>query len=209
MLVRLGNLALAGALIAPAIELYSWHSFDTPALVTKRFELVTHSRLRSRHELQYLDQVRGGAVFRWNASRRLIPYVGSYFQPQQVRTHEWTEGRRVFAGLEAPFRLGPHFALTTRLAAERFMGTGRPDYNRYRSYERLVIGHGRVAPYLQNEWLGVRQGFHSVRNSGGLRVRVTQELTVEGGYLYDIRRTVWGGDRQAIVTAVRWTPKVR
>ena len=46
-----------------------------------------------------------------------------------------------------------------------------------------------------------------MRNSGGLGVRVTPELTVEGGFLYNIRRTFWGGDRQAIVTGLRWQPK--
>ena len=89
------------------------------------------------------------------------------------------------------------------------MATGRPDHNRYRSYERLVIGRGRFSPYLQNEWLAVRQGFHSVRNSGGLRMRVTGQLTVEAGYLFDFRRAAWGDNRQAIVTAVKWQRRER
>lgn len=190
-------------------EVYSWHNFDTPVITNSRFELAVHQRVRSRHELHYLDQVRGGAILRWNAAERFTPFVGAYLQPQQIRPGDWTEGRRVFGGVEVPFRFRGSLALTTRVAAERHIATGRPDHNRYRSYERLVIGRGRFSPYLQNEWLAVRQGFHSVRNSGGLRMRVTGQLTVEAGYLFDFRRAAWGGNRQAIVTAVKWQRRER
>lgn len=209
MLLRFVAVVSAFVGVARAAEFYSWHAFDTPVISSKQYELVLHHRTRSRHEFHYLDQVRGGAIFRWNATPRLIPYVGGYFQPQQFRVHEWVEGRRVFFGVESPFRLGRMLALTARIAAERHIGTGRPDYNRYRTYERLVIGRARLAPFVQNEWLAVRQGLHSVRNSGGLRCRVTPHWTVEGGYLYDIRRTAWGGHRQALVTAIRWQPNTR
>ena len=193
-----------------ASELYSWHTFDTPVLSGKRYELRLHSRVRSRHEGQYLDQVRGGAVLRWDATPRLIPFAGIYFEPQQVRPREWTRARRFTAGLESPFQLrGGALTLTARLLVERLADSGHPDYTRYRSFARLDIGNRRVAPFLLNEWFAVRQGFHSVRNSGGLLFRLTPRLTVEGGYSYDIRRTFWGGDRQAIVTAIRWQPKAR
>ncbi len=209
MLLRSLGLGLAYCGLTAAAELYSWHGFDTPAVVKKPYEVVLHSRLRSRHELHYLDQLRVGGTLRWKPTPRLIPFVGAYYQPQQITAHEWAEGSRYFVGAEAPFRLGASLALTTRLVAERFVNTGRPDYYRYRSSERLVIGRGRIAPYLQNELLAVRRGFHSTRNSGGLRVRVSPQLTVEGGYLFDSRRTFWGGDRQAIVTAIRWQPEAR
>ena len=84
------------------------------------------------------------------------------------------------------------------------MGTGRPDYNRYRSYFRIVIGRDRVTPYLQNELLAVRHGFHSMRNSAGLRFRLASRMTAETGFLYDHRQTEWGGDRAALVTAIRY-----
>ncbi len=196
--------------VAPAAELYSWHAVDSVGLQTKKFEMLIHQRARARHELHYLDQVRAGGILRWKSGfKNLIPYVGAYYQPQQIREDTWSSGRRFFAGLERPFTLHPSVSLTLRVAAERHSNTGRPDYNRYRTFERVVLGRGRVAPFLQNEWLAVRQGFHSVRNSGGLRVKVNGQITLEGGYLYDVRRAFWGGHRQAIVTAVRWTPKVQ
>ena len=197
------NLVLSSGL-ATAAELYSWHGFDTPVVANRRYDVALHARLRSRHELHYLDQLRMGGTIRWRLSARLIPFAGAYYQPQQLRAHQWTEGSRYFGGAEAPFKLTDSLALTARLVAERFVGTGRPDYNRYRSSERLLIGRGRLAPYLQNEWLAVRQGFQATRNSGGLRVRVSPQLSFEGGYLFEIRRTAWGGNRQAIVTAIRW-----
>jgi hypothetical protein len=98
-------------------------------------------------------------------------------------------------------------AVSTRLVAERHIGTGLPDYNRYRSSVRIVVGKSRIAPFFQNEMLAVRQGFPSTRNSGGMRLRINQQLTVEAGYLYDNRRVAWGGNRQALVTTVRWVPK--
>jgi Protein of unknown function (DUF2490) len=189
--------------------LYSWHSFETPVNFSKRWQLVLHHRERTRHEFSYLDQARAGGVLRWSATKHLTPYVGYYFQPQQLRSDEWIQGHRIFAGVEAPFQIGPGARLTTRIAMERFIHTGRPNYSRYRSSARVVFGRRRVAPYLQNEWLAVNQGFHSVRNSGGLRLRVSAAVVVEGGYLYDIRRSLWGGDRQAIVTGVRFEPKAR
>ena len=209
MLFRVLVVVWVAGTLASGAEVYSWHSFETPVIVNSRFELALHQRVRSRHELQFLDQVRGGAILRWNASARFVPFVGAYFQPQQIQANNWTEGRRFFGGVEVPFRFKGGLALTTRVAAERHIGTGRPDYYRYRSYERLVIGNGRFAPFLQNEWLAVGQGFHSVRNSGGLRMRVTARLMVEAGYLFDFRRSAWGGNRQAIVTAVKWQRRER
>lgn len=204
---RVLSLLLAAESLALGTELFTWHSIDTPVLITDRFQLDVHQRLRTRHEAHYLDQVRGGSTFRWRLSPRLTTMYGFYAQPQQIRPGNWVAGRRVFAGVELPGTVRNGVAISTRLVAERHMSTGRPDYGRYRSSVRLVFGKGRVAPYVQNELLAVRNGFHSTRNSGGLRMRITQQLTVEAGYLYDNRRLAWGGNRQAIVTSVRWVPK--
>ena len=138
MLLRSLGFGLALCGLASATELYSWHGFDTPVVMKKRYEVALHSRLRSRHELHYLDQIRVGGTLRWKPTPRLIPFVGAYCQPQQIRAHQWAEGSRYFAGVEAPFRFGASLALTTRLVAERFVGPSQPSYNRYRSSERLV-----------------------------------------------------------------------
>lgn len=195
------------ALVTPdslqATEFYSWHGFEFPLRLAEKVEVVLHHRTRTRHEWSYLDQSRAGAIVRWTAARGIVPYAGYYYQPQQLRADEWVRGQRVFLGAEKPFHLNSTAALTTRLAMERFFGTGRLDYNRYRSYCRLLLGGGRLTPFFQNEMLAVRQGYHSMRNSGGLRIRLSSFVHLEASYLYDVRRTVWGGDRQALVTGIR------
>lgn len=200
----LGLLTFAPMLTA-ATEFYSWHGYDTRLVERGRFELSLHHRLRTRHELQYLDQARFGSVARWN-EKRFALLGGFYLQPQQIHEQDWTPGRRVFGGIEVPFQLGSKLVLSSRLVAERHMSTGRPNYNRFRTSERLVFGTGRVRPFLQNELLAVKQGFHSTRNSGGMSIRINGEFSVEVSYLYDTRRVAWGGDRQAVVTSMRWTP---
>lgn len=197
-------LALGPALTA-ATEFYSWHGYDTRLVERGRLEVSLHHRLRTRHELQYLDQARFGSIARWNEKRFSI-LAGFYLQPQQIHEQDWTPGRRVFGGIEVPVQLGSRIVLSSRLVAERHMSTGRPDYARYRTSERVVFGAGRFRPFIQNELLAVKQGFHSTRNSGGMSLRINDEFSVEVSYLYDIRRTFWGGDRQAVVTSMRWTP---
>ena len=93
--------------------------------------------------------------------------------------------------------------MTWRVAAERHFFSLDRDYNRYRTYTR-VMWRRQVSPFLQNEWLAVNGGFHSVRNSVGLRFPIGSQSKLEIGYLYDYRRQVWGGDRQAIVTSLRF-----
>jgi hypothetical protein len=189
----------------PGTELYSWHGFDLPVPLSSKFELIVHSRLRSRNELNQVQQVRSGGIFRYSAGK-LTPFFGYYFQPAHESHSPWTKGHRFFTGVERALALPGNFSFTARLAAERHISTGLPAYMRYRSYAKLQFPGKRVAPYLQNEMLAVRQGYHSMRNGGGLSFRFNSGIVFEAGYLYDIRRTFWGGDRSAIVTSLKFPP---
>ena len=191
-----------------ATELFSWHAVDTRALSKGRLELNLHHRTRTRHELGYLDQSRVGPVARWTLNPRLTLIGGYYFQPQQIRPKTWSEGQRFFAGVEAPLLNRSGSALSFRGFAERHINTGRPDYNRYRTSVRWTLGKGRFKPFVQNELLAVQQGWHSTRNSGGVSFRLSPVASMDVSYLYDSRRAFWGGDRQSIVTSVRWTPQI-
>jgi len=205
MIDRLTLIVLLSSVLAyPATELFSWHVTDNQVRLNRRFDLVLHSRIRTRQEFQHVQQLRTGSILRMQAGKNLIPYVGYYFQPAHEPNDPWVRGHRVFVGVERPFALPNRMVMTTRLAAERHMNTGRPNYFRFRTYMRLQFPGRKVAPFIQNEWLAVKQGFHSVRNSGGLRMRLSPAVTLEAGYLYDIRRTFWGGDRSAIVTALKF-----
>lgn len=196
--------AALAASTAAAQSTFTWHTFDAPIRLNPKLELVVHERVRTRRGFGTLDQIRGGPILRWRAASKATLLGGYYFQPQHTSDERWVRGHRFFAGVESTRPLGERMQAIGRLTAERFFSTGRPDYNRYRSYLRLLIGKESVRPYLQNEWLAVRQGFHSVRNSGGLRMRLSPHVIVEAGLLYDIRRTFWGGDRFAILTGIRY-----
>lgn len=185
----------------PAADLFSWHSVDQTVLHKGRWELLAHSRLRTFHEFHDLNQFRAGPILRAGLVKRLTGFGGYFWQPVHALDGKWHSGHRVFGGVEWAQPLGQR-SLTNRLIAEHHEGGNFRAYNRYRTWSRLAWS-GRVAPYLQNEWLFVRQGFHSVRNSGGLRLRLNEWVVLEMAYLYDIRRTVWGGDRQAVITGLR------
>lgn len=207
--MRWAVLILSLSLASPAAELFSWHAVDTRVVSQGRFELTLHHRTRTRHEITYLDQSRVGPVARWTVNPRLALLGGYYFQPQQIRPHTWSEGQRVFFGVETPLVNRRGSVLAMRAVAERHMFTGRPAYNRYRTSLRWTMGQARLRPFVQNELLAVWPGFHSTRNSGGLSFRLSPVASLDVSYLYDTRRTFWGGDRQSIVTSIRWTPQFR
>lgn len=208
LLAALG--AASSMLAADGARSFSWHVAEVQfKAFGPRLDFVLHTRTRTSDNFGRLDQLRTGAVVRFNASPSWAVYSGYYFQPQHAADDLWVRGHRVFSGIEnasAPHR---DLRLITRLSLERFLGTGRPDYNRYRSYARLQIGRRQLIPFVQNETIAVKQGFHSTRSGGGVRWRISPEIWVEGGALYDVRRFSWGGDRIAIVTSVKYEPRGR
>ena len=195
---------------AHAQQTFTWHSFEVPFQLTKRFSLILQERIRTREGFGWLDQIRVGAITRWQTpSPKLILAGGYYFQPQHPSEDVWEEGQRVFGGVETSAGLGRRVIWTGRAVAERHINTGRPNYNRYRSYARFMFGTGSVVPWVQNEILAVREGFHSMRNSIGIRTSLSPRLSFEAGILYDLRRESWGGDRIALVTGLRYQPSLR
>jgi len=189
--------------IAPATEFYSWHAVDAVFTVRPRLELALHGRIRSREEFNTLEQARAGPIVRWSPGADKALYGGYYFQPGHTPAAPWVGAHRLFAGSESRLVSRGSGQLTGRLVFERHFTSVRPSYNRYRAGLRWHWNR-RLAPFFTHEWLAVRQGFHSLRNSGGLRWEIDKGLTLELGYLYDTRRTSWGGDRQALVTSLRF-----
>lgn len=208
--MRLVAVLLAAALpVAGASDLFSWHSFEVRVASRGRLEVTLHTRARTRHELRSYDLSQVGPLVRWAATDR-VALVGSfYFRPQRTHPGVWIWGRRSFFGVEAPILKKPGNTVTSRVLVDRLIGTGRPDHNRYRALVRWTIGRGLVRPFVQHETLAARTGFHSTRQSGGLTVQISEQLSMDASYVYDTRRTFWGGDRQAIVTSVRWKPRTR
>ena len=197
-------LALAAPLApAPAAELAGWHGIDLPVRLPRKLELTLHHRTRIRHQLRHLDDSRAGALLHWSATPRLIPFAGYYYQPQQDVPGLWVQSHRVLVGLESPLRVHADSSLTTRLTIERLFYPAPASFNRYRSYARLTIGGRRIAPFFQHELLMANSGYYSTRGAGGLRIRLSESVSLDTGYLFESRRAVFGGDRQAIVTSIR------
>jgi hypothetical protein len=162
--------------------------------------------------LQFLEQSRYGGIARFYGSSRSPRFfwlAGYYYQPNHSLDGGWFKGHRAWGGFESQPVVKPGYAILFRAVSERHINTGRPSYFRHRTALRWTGGAGsrKVRPFVQNEVLAVWPGFHSTRNSGGLAVRLSPEWLLEAAYLYDTRRTFWGGDRQAVVTSFRWTPK--
>lgn len=188
---------------AGATELYSWHAFDAVVVSGGKLQVTLHSRIRTRDHFTQIQQVRGGPVVRLGLKPGFALLGGYYYQPGQNAVREWGHGHRVFGGFEVATKLRA-VVISTRVIAERHQFSHSPGYGRYRTPTRFLWERRGVAPFYQVELLAVKQGFHSFRNMGGVRWQVSPRVTAELSYCYDIRRTVWGGDRQAIVTSLRF-----
>jgi hypothetical protein len=149
-------LILLSAEAGLATEFYSWHVLDDALIATKRLEVILHSRMRTRQEFHSLQQVRFGPIVRASLHPRVIGFAGYYYQPAHEPGGPWDSGHRAFVGIELPFRKGTT-SVTQRVAFERHIGTGRPNYNRYRTYTRLTW-EKRVAPYFPTRMAGGAAG---------------------------------------------------
>ncbi len=185
-----------------AAELFSWHSFDIAERLTKKVDIQITSRIRTRDEFHLLNQFLGGPMLTYRVNSRLLYFAGYWSQPGHERNAEWLMGHRTFAGVDRRWALRDH-TLVGRLTYERHYGAGRANHNRYRTYARLLFPRrGVVTPFVQYEWMAIRQGFFSSRQTGGVRFHVHPNIMIDASYLYDIRRASWGGNRNAIITSV-------
>lgn len=198
---RIGWLVSVLTATAQGSELFSWHSFDVAERVTKKVDLQVTSRVRTRDEFQLLNQFLGGPMLTYRVNSRWLYFGGYWTQPGHEDKKPWIMGHRTFAGVDRRWGVR-NFTLVGRLTYERHYGAGRPNHNRYRTYARLLFPRRAVTPFLQYEWMAIREGFFSSRQTGGLRFHINRNVFVDASYLYDIRRANWGGNRNAIITSV-------
>jgi len=204
LLVRI---VFAGMLALPvfAADFQGWHILEGIFRPNDSAEVLLHSRWQTRDQYGQLQQVRAGLTFRWTKLRRVIPYGGFYQPVHESNADRVHAGARSFGGVEMPFRLRASMLVTTRVAWERLYTHVRPDFNRYRSFGRIMLDR-TVTPFLQNEVFLVRQGFHSTRTGAGVRWRMTPYSTLDLGYFYDVRSSQWNGSRSWILTSLRFHP---
>jgi len=205
--LRLLAIVAASCSLLPGQELFSWNTFEVAAPLAKGWELTLHSRLRTRHEFHQIAQVRGGPQIsyryqRWNLRGAY------YFEPDHSATNHpargyWESGHRVFGSADLTLHPERRVAVIPRFMWERFFTADRGNYNRYRSGARVNFG-ARTGPYLQHEWMFVAGGLQILRNGAGMRIAAGRHWSIEGGWLFDRRRGDWGGNRQAIISSVRY-----
>ncbi|MFN7938680.1 MAG: DUF2490 domain-containing protein [Bryobacteraceae bacterium] len=198
---RCAALFLSLATTVSAAELFSWHSFDIAERLTKKIDIQVTTRLRTRDEFQLLNQVLGGPMLTYRVNSRLLYFGGYWAQPGHEYNKPWLMGHRIFGGVDRRWAL-KNYTMIGRLTYERHYGAGRPDHNRYRTYTRFMFPRRVVVPFLQYEYMAIRQGFFSSRQTGGVRFHVNPHVMLDVSYQYDVRRASWGGNRNAIITAV-------
>jgi hypothetical protein len=193
---------------APAQELYSWHGAEVSIPINSSWDFTLHTRIRTRHEFRHVAQVRAGPQVSYRYQR--YTFRGAYyFEPDNPSARDtanfaaWESGHRIFASAEASVQPSRSFAVIPRFMWERFIVKDRGQYNRFRMGGRVNVGRG-TGPYLHHEWMLVASGLQLLRNGCGMRFALGNRWTVEGGWLLDSRPERWGGNRQAIVSAVRY-----
>jgi len=199
-----GRLCLFLAIAGPACpqEFYSWHTHEIASNLTERSSIVFHTRLRSRQSFQHLAQFRAGVLLGYNF-RGFNLTGGYYVEPNHPLDSEWQSGHRLTTSVSRSFPLRPRFTATPRLNMDRFFTVVRGDFNRFRSGVRW--DYGRLSgPYMINEVMFSATGFQSTRHTAGWRVRPLPQVQFEAGYVYDVRTAYWGGNRQAIITVMRY-----
>ena len=191
-----------------AAELFSWHSFDFAERITKKVDIQVTTRIRTRDEFHLLNQFLGGPMLTYRVNSRLLYFGGYWAQPGHEMNKSWLMGHRIFGGVDRRWAL-KDYTFIGRLAYERHYGAGRPDHNRYRTYVRFMFPRHTVVPFLQHEYLAIRQGFFSSRQTAGMRFHIHPNVMLDVCYQYDVRRASWGGNRNAIITSVSFRQRER
>ncbi|HET8550378.1 MAG TPA: DUF2490 domain-containing protein [Bryobacteraceae bacterium] len=187
---------MAAAAYAQPTETY--HVFDVDVPASHGLTVTLHSRLRTQSQTPGPYEARFGPIITCRVSPRQTLAAG-YYYTEQKDTEAYRTIHRPFVGASTTILSNASTELSARVSAERFLITGRPDFNRYRGRVRLAA-KGRVAPYSNFELLLDRQGWRSHRLGGGLRAALGSRFHLDGGYFFESRRTNAGGDRHVWTT---------
>lgn len=202
MLRAVVGILLIAAAGARATDLQGWQLAEGQVFPHPRLEILLHSRFQTTQRWHHFQQLRVGPMFRFRLAPKLTPFFGFYVPVHETRPRIHA-GPRILAGVESSLPLDRGLSLTTRAGMDRIFSDARPAFNRYRGMARLMRP-GRIAPYVQNEWFFVRQGFHSTRTGGGVRFLAGSHATLDLGYMYDVRSSNWSGSRQWVLTSIRF-----
>lgn len=191
-------LALSPALGAQPLE--SWHTTDFSYLHgSKLFTLHTQFRTSSRW-----SRVHHGRIGPWFQflHRGVIYGAAYYYQHNDVQGQDPEDSHRPFTWIDFPVHKGRN-RVTNRAMYERFFGTLRPAFNRYR-YQVRYQREGAWTPVLSWEAFVDHHGVFAWRYSAAIRHGLSKVSELDAGYFYDQRRMDVGGPRHVLFTNVRF-----
>lgn len=186
-----------------AADVETQHALDASFPLTKRLDVLLHTRFRTTTAGRGLYQARGGPVFSFEVSERLSLLGGYYFSTQEARDNDFFAGHRLFGGAEGTLWGSRRVSLELRGIYERFLPESEPNYNRYRTRTR-VTWKGRWSPYVSSEFFFDDMGFRSARYAGGVRWKATPSVQLDFGYFFEERAARIGFDRHMIMTSIHF-----
>ena len=89
---------LAGAAVC-AQETETQHGFDATLPLTKKLDVLLHTRLRTQPDRLGLYQIRSGPIFSYDVTPRWSLLGGYYYAQQENRDQDFIAGHRLFGGL--------------------------------------------------------------------------------------------------------------
>jgi hypothetical protein len=194
-----------GPLRAQPLE--GFHIAEAVVPASHGWQFNPQVRFRMANQFHTLSQLRSGLI----VTKSLLPHLelwsAAYWEPT-LRQPRHRASTRLQLGIQSRYNARPALAVQTRLMVERLYRTNGLLYSRLRLGNRVTFGQGKYRPYLTNDTLAVRQGFHSSRSGAGLAWDPSPGVHLEFEYVYDRRRAYWGGDRQILTTRIQFRPKV-
>lgn len=179
------------------------HAFDGSFRLSRRLDLVLHSRIRTQPGALGFYQVRGGPILEYAATGAFKIIGGYYYARQEDSDEDFIGGHRWFGGGEAGLWTGRRAKMDLRALAERFQLEQGNDYGRYRFRVR-ISGRTNWAPYGSGENFLDARGWRSTRYATGLRAGNGSPVSFDLGYFVEPRRTDAGRTRHMFMTGIHW-----
>lgn len=199
--LRISMFALAGCAAWGQTE--TQHGLDGSFGLTKRLDLVLHTRIRTQPGRLGFYQIRGGPILEYAVRKGWKLIAGYYYAQQENSAEDFIGGHRWFAGSEATVWNRNSARLDLRALAERFELAQGSDFNRYRVRVR-ISGRRAVAPHAGVENFLDARGWRSTRYSAGIRTGNGSRLSFDFGYFVEPRRADLGATRHMWMTGVNW-----
>ena len=197
-------LVLAVRVTAQVPSFESWSDTTFTAWRNQRTELNVNLQNRSYPTRFDAYRMRTGPIVEHRLREGLSLWGGMYFQHLQTgvgSTQDFENFTRFFGGFNYRVYRKGKMQVDGRTVAERFVGYPGGDFPRFR--QRVLVNFDRrFAPYFGNELFATNTGLLSNRVSAGLRSRVSPELTMLTGVLWESRGFHNQPDRMALVVSV-------